>query len=221
MLLSPPDSCLASFFFFLNFILFLAAVGLCCCVQASHCGGFSLRWLLLLRSMGSRLFSCCGARALGSRASVVMAHRLSCSVACGIFTDRGLNPCPLHWEVDSQPLRHQGSPCLAFLIAPPFSVLWRTGWFVRIQTLTEWRQRLLWDWHRSDAATTASRHYGGPEKQYARKKKKTKDRKAEGEGTCSWATVHVHVCLKENRRCKSEGVFLFKNDRDASLSVAK
>ena len=39
-----------------------------------------------------------------------MAHGLNCSAACGIFLDRGLNPCPLHWQVDSQPLRHQGSP---------------------------------------------------------------------------------------------------------------
>ena len=39
-----------------------------------------------------------------------MAHELSCSVACGIFPDQGSNPCPLHWQVDSQPLRHQRSP---------------------------------------------------------------------------------------------------------------
>ena len=32
------------------------------------------------------------------------------SAACGIFRDQGLNPCPLHWQADSQPLRHQGSP---------------------------------------------------------------------------------------------------------------
>ena len=76
-----------------------------CGVQASHCGGFS----------------CCGARALGTRASVVAAgglsscsawalghaysavgaHGLSCSVACGIFPDQGSNPCPLHWQADS------------------------------------------------------------------------------------------------------------------------
>ena len=24
--------------------------------------------------------------------------------------DQGSNPCPLHWQADSQPLRHQGSP---------------------------------------------------------------------------------------------------------------
>ena len=52
-------------------------------------------------------YSCCGARALGARASVVaahglsscgtqasvvVAHGLSCSVACGIFPDQGSNP---------------------------------------------------------------------------------------------------------------------------------
>ena len=30
--------------------------------------------------------------------------------ACGIFPDQGSNPCPLHWQADSQPLRRQGSP---------------------------------------------------------------------------------------------------------------
>ena len=40
--------------------LFLAALDLCCGVQASHCGGSS----------------CCRARAIGTRASVVVAHGL-------------------------------------------------------------------------------------------------------------------------------------------------
>ena len=39
-----------------------------------------------------------------------MAHGLSCSVACGIISDQGLNLCPLHWQVESNPLYHQGSP---------------------------------------------------------------------------------------------------------------
>ena len=43
-----------------------------------------------------------------------MAHGLSCSAACGIFPDQGSNPCPLHWQADSQPLRHQGSPWFVF-----------------------------------------------------------------------------------------------------------
>ena len=29
-----------------------------------------------------------------------MVHRLSCSSACGIFQDQGLNLCPLHWHVN-------------------------------------------------------------------------------------------------------------------------
>ena len=38
------------------------------------------------------------------------AHRLSCFSACGIFPDQGLNPHPLHWQVDSYLLYHQASP---------------------------------------------------------------------------------------------------------------
>ena len=43
---------------------------------------------------------------------VVVAFGLSCSEACGIFPDLGSNPCPLHWQVDSYPLHHPGSPTL-------------------------------------------------------------------------------------------------------------
>ena len=60
--------------------------------------GFWLQWLLLWST---------GSSVLGS---VVAAHGLSCSVACGIFLDQGLNSCPLHWQVDSYPLYHQGIP---------------------------------------------------------------------------------------------------------------
>ena len=42
--------------------------------------------------------------------SVVVAHGLSYPKACGIFPDLGSNPCPLHWQADSLPLEHQGSP---------------------------------------------------------------------------------------------------------------
>ena len=63
--------------------------GYSCHVRASHCGGFSR----------------CGARVLGSQASVVAALGLSrcgtgtlvASRCCGIFPDRGSNPRPLHW----------------------------------------------------------------------------------------------------------------------------
>ena len=66
-----------------------------------QCAGFSLSWLLLLWSTGST-----------RTGSVAVAHGPSCSVACGIFPDQGSNPCPLHWQADSQPLRHQGSPTI-------------------------------------------------------------------------------------------------------------
>ena len=35
---------------------------------------------------------------------------LTCSVACGIFPDQGSNPSLLHWQTDSLPLSHEGSP---------------------------------------------------------------------------------------------------------------
>ena len=41
--------------------------------------------------------------------SGAVAHRLSCSAACGFFLDQGSNPYPLHWQVDSLPLSHHGS----------------------------------------------------------------------------------------------------------------
>ena len=69
----PPTVFLKNLFIY----LFLAALGLCCCAWAFsscseqgllfpvRCTGFSLRWLLLLRSTGSRYagFSSCGTRA--------------------------------------------------------------------------------------------------------------------------------------------------------------
>ena len=89
-----------SFIYFLKFIyfclrwVFVAEQGLSL-VAASRgysslrCMGFSLWWLLLLQSMGSRHVG-----------SVVVAHGLSCSTACGVFPDWGSNLCPLPWQVD-------------------------------------------------------------------------------------------------------------------------
>ena len=79
---------------------------LSCGAQASHFNGFS----------------CCGAWALGqtgsavvipglqSTGSVVGVHGLSCSMACGIFPEQGLNLCLLNRQVDYLPLNHQESP---------------------------------------------------------------------------------------------------------------
>ena len=84
--------------------------------SSSRCAGLSLSRPLPLRGTGSR-----------RAGSAVVAHGPSCSAACGILPDQGLNPCPLHWQADSQPLRHQGSPGAAFKSSlstppcPPFS----------------------------------------------------------------------------------------------------
>ena len=74
---------------------------------------FCLRWVFIVVcglliaaaslvaecGLGQEGFSSCGYWALCVWGSVVMAHRLSCPVACGIFPYQGLNPCPLHWQV--------------------------------------------------------------------------------------------------------------------------
>ena len=73
--------------------------------SSSRCTGLSLSRPLLLRSTGSR-----------RAGSAVVAHGPSRSVACGIFPDQGSNPCPLHWQADSQPLLHQGSHYIPFLL---------------------------------------------------------------------------------------------------------
>ena len=96
---------LISFFlnrFILFIYLFIGCVGSSVAVRrlslVAASGGYSWLWCTASHSCG---FFCCGARALGARASVVVAHGLSCSVACGIFPDQGSNPCPLNWQADS------------------------------------------------------------------------------------------------------------------------
>ena len=74
--------------------------------SSSRYAGLSLWRPLLLQSTGFR-----------RAGSATVAHGPSCSAARGIFPDQGLNPCPLHWQADSQPLRHQGSPAGRFLTA--------------------------------------------------------------------------------------------------------
>ena len=81
--------------------------------SSSRCAGLSLSWPLLLRSTGSR-----------RAGSVVVAHGPSCSAACGIFSDQGSNPCPLHRQADSQPLCHQGSPIVFLIVAFLTGVRW-------------------------------------------------------------------------------------------------
>ena len=107
--------------------LSLAVRGLCCCADlslvvvcrlpvavaslvAEHgCQGL---WASAVMACGLKLSGC---------GSQVLEHRLSScgtwdqlSAACGILLDQRSNPCLLHWEVDSLPLSHQGSPERSF-----------------------------------------------------------------------------------------------------------
>ena len=95
--------------------IFLVALGLRCCWQAfsscsergllcrsaraSHCGASVVEHRLQVR----------GLQQLQHAGSVVVAHGLSYSVACQIFSDQGQNPCLLNWQADSYPMHHQGS----------------------------------------------------------------------------------------------------------------
>ena len=106
--------------------------------------GVSLSRPLLLRSTGSR-----------RAGSVIVAHGPSCSTACAIFPDQGSNPCPLHWQADSQPLRHQGSPILILKrdlqehnlhgtwdsLSLPFSDFFFYSW--EMNGVNKWRHWLL------------------------------------------------------------------------------
>ena len=95
---------------------FLVTLGLCCCTQAFFscsergysslcCTGFSLWWLLLLWGTCSRSvgFTSCDTWAL------------ICSRHVDSSWTRNRTHVLLHWQADSQPLDHQGSPTVAML----------------------------------------------------------------------------------------------------------
>ena len=54
---------------------------------------------------------------------MVMAHRLSCPEACGIFPDQRLNWGLLHWQADSLPLSHQEAPTISRWVIVSWSLL--------------------------------------------------------------------------------------------------
>ena len=96
----------------------MAALDLPCSL---HCTGFLWLWQAgsILRS-GARAshcggFSCYRAQTLGAWASVVVVYGHSFFKACRIFLDQESNLCPLHWQVDSNPLCHQVSPITSVL----------------------------------------------------------------------------------------------------------
>ena len=80
--------------------------------SSSQCQSVSLCWLFSWWSTGSW---CLGFSRCSTPASALVAHRLSCSEPYGIFPDQGSNLCPLHWQVDSNPMYYQRSASTLFL----------------------------------------------------------------------------------------------------------
>ena len=129
---------------FIIFTLCLTVLGLC------YCSGFSLvvvsgllivvvslvvehrlsgKWASVVAACG---LSSCGSQAL-STGSIVVVHGLSCSAICGIFPDQGLNGCPLHWQVDSLTLSHQGrKPC--YYCSPGCTIKYLRNFLAKIQS---------------------------------------------------------------------------------------
>ena len=125
-LLTPSPAftvCRLRAFFFFNVWLCWVFIAACtgffssCCEQgllcscgarASHCSGFSCCCAQALEHMG---FHSCSFQALEHR-------RNSCGAwaqllyARGVFPDQESNPCLLHWQADSLPLSHRGSPII-------------------------------------------------------------------------------------------------------------
>ena len=107
--------------FFLLFIYFWPCWAFSLCGLSSSCGEWGLlsSWSAQASHCGS--FYCCKARAVGcldfrSWGSWAPEHAFSScgaplthSVACGIISDQGLNPCLLYWQANSSPLSHWGS----------------------------------------------------------------------------------------------------------------
>ena len=99
--------CRSVFFAFLFIRLFMTLLGLYCLSRTfSGCGEWGL---LLVAACGLLIVV---ASLVAARSSVIVLQGLSCSKACGIFLGQGSDPCPLHWQVDSYPLCHQGSHTL-------------------------------------------------------------------------------------------------------------
>ena len=124
----------------------MAALSVHCCVQAFsvcseqglllRCAGLSVWWLLLCRSVGSRhLGSVVAARRLQSTGSIVVAHRLSCLLACGLFPDQGLNPHLLHCRTGAWLLDHQETP-----LFDHFWIGFYCCWVLEFSTYSRWRK---------------------------------------------------------------------------------
>ena len=78
------------------------------------CTDFSLQWLVLLWSMGSRVRRLQQLQLWGTTAQVQQLRHTGFVAQQHMGSSRqGLNPCLLHWQEDSLPPSHQGSPLVS------------------------------------------------------------------------------------------------------------
>ena len=87
-----------------------------CGAEAYHCRAFSCWWAqgawastIVAHGLSGWVHWPLGT---GSKAVV---HRLSCSIAFGIFLDQGSNLCLLHWQANSSPLSTREALKIIFL----------------------------------------------------------------------------------------------------------
>ena len=115
----------------------MAVLGLRFCARAfSSCGKWG-PFFIAVRGPLTIAASLAAEHRLQTRRLSNCGSRPSRSAACGILPDQGANPCPLHWQANSQPLRHQGSPC--FFLVIEFLCGWEfgiTGWCLSCFPLT-------------------------------------------------------------------------------------
>ena len=104
--------CLSFFFKINSFLLFLVALCFLCCTGAvSGCGQQGLLFVVVYRLIV--VVSFVAEHRLGMRASIVGVRRLSSGFGALWHVEssmQGSNLCPLHWQADSFPLYHPGSP---------------------------------------------------------------------------------------------------------------
>ena len=132
---SPSEFKKFAFAIFLKIYLSLAVLSFCCYTGLSlvaASGGCSLaavhELLIAVTStaaehglQGARASAAVAPRLRSTKLSVLVGYGLSCSTVCGIFLDQGLDPCLLHWQMDSSPLSTREAPFARLLKQLPMS----------------------------------------------------------------------------------------------------
>ena len=102
-------------------------------------------WVCLFISLAASGLSCSTLDlSLWCIGSSVVACRLSCRKASGIFPDQGSNPCPLHWKVDGfLTTRPPGMSLYSILGGVYFTVFHEGTYAVSVSVLWCWKPSLI------------------------------------------------------------------------------